>query len=607
MASNTLSEALTASLSFLLHERFPASPQHARRHLTSALRSETYHQLQLFRNLLCQRPATPSLPAEIIFSVDKILLHQLNNKILTSASSIPPRYAIGRNEHREALRLSLWRGDITTLTNVTAIVNAANSQMLGCFQPSHKCIDNIIHGAAGPQLREELASIMTAQGHPEPVGLAKVTKGFNLPAPYVVHTVGPSMKPTDKAPTEKQEKQLASCYQACLNAVEKLPAHEDGRLSIAFCCISTGLFAFPKDVAASLAIRTVIEWCKTHPNTPITDIIFNVFTEEDYALYTSKFDYLNENADQVLDAPKTSIPKPIDVDMVAPNSLVHAKQWIKEADYLIISAGAGLSAADGLDYTCTSLFAQHYPALLELGLSCLYDTIGFTEWPSREVKWGYFMSHANLILHWPKSSLYASLLALASNFGHERLFVRTTNADGLFVANNFPETRVATPQGQYKYLQCFAKCRPDAVFPFAPYLEKALPFIDPRTQALTDKALIPHCEFCGTELTLCVRGGSYFNDAPFEAQEDAWYEFLEEIEGSSNGKKAVILEIGVGMNTAGVLRWPNEELVKESGRRFRLVRVGLGPSASVPFELMEEGLAVVVEGDIGSAVKLLTS
>ncbi|KAF2265254.1 A1pp-domain-containing protein [Lojkania enalia] len=562
----------------------------------------------MLHHVLCQRPPTPALPSHIVEAIDKILIYQRHNRILIPANSIPLRTVIERkskpsNAKKATIHVSLWRGDITTLTDITAVINAANSALLGCFQPGHKCIDNVLHSAAGPRLREEMNRIMKEQGHEEPVGRAKVTPAFNLPAKYIIHTVGPNIDRRSTTPSEEAKKQLASCYSACLDAAETLPLDVNGRLSIAFCCISTGLFAFPKAMAAKIAVRTVIQWCEVHPDTPITDIIFDVFTEEDLNFYSQELDDLEKT---VANASATTVPKRL-TNIVPPKGIESARQWIQEADYLIISAGAGLSASDGLDYTSSSLFAKHYPALLKHGLNRLYDTIGFSSWPSAAVKWGYFFTHANLILQWPKSTLYRSLLDLAERFGETRYFVRTSNADGLFAANGFPERRIATPQGQYRYLQCYAKCRPDAVFPFADYLEKTLPHIDPETCAITDESLIPHCEFCGTELTICVRGGSYFNGGPFEEQEDAWYDFLEEIESNTDDKSVVILELGVGINTPSVLRWPNENLTENSDGKVKLVRVGLGPSACAPFELVECGRVAVIDGDIGTAVGLLTA
>lgn len=168
----------------------------------------------------------------------------------------------------------LWKGDITTL-KCDGIVNAANSQMLGCFCPNHGCIDNAIHTFAGVQLRQECAKIMRKQGYEEPTGRAKITKAYNLPCKYVLHTVGPIVY---GKVTEKEKKQLADCYRSCLAL-----ADENGLESIAFCCISTGEFRFPGDKAAEIAIKAVNEY-KTLTQSKIK-VIFNVFKESDYAIY----------------------------------------------------------------------------------------------------------------------------------------------------------------------------------------------------------------------------------------------------------------------------------------------------------------------------------
>ena len=174
--------------------------------------------------------------------------------------------------------LLLWQGDITRL-KVDAIVNAANSQMLGCWAPLHNCIDNCIHSAAGIQLRQECYELMQAQEHDEPTGQAKITLGYNLPAKHVIHTVGPII-PQGSQPTKEQEAQLAACYRSCLDIA-------DANLlkSIAFCCISTGVFNFPNLRAAEIAIATVKEWICAHHASSITQIIFNVFLDKDYDIY----------------------------------------------------------------------------------------------------------------------------------------------------------------------------------------------------------------------------------------------------------------------------------------------------------------------------------
>jgi O-acetyl-ADP-ribose deacetylase (regulator of RNase III) len=157
---------------------------------------------------------------------------------------------------------------------VDVIVNAANSELLGCFIPLHSCIDNAIHSAAGIQLREACYRIMQSQGHEEATGTAKITPAFNLPARYVIHTVGPIVP--DGRPTPEQEWQLASCYRACLDIAEKHDLH-----SIAFCCISTGVFHFPRQRAAEIAVATASHY----PRRSMDTIIFNTFKDEDDRIY----------------------------------------------------------------------------------------------------------------------------------------------------------------------------------------------------------------------------------------------------------------------------------------------------------------------------------
>ena len=176
-------------------------------------------------------------------------------------------------------RLRLWRGDITTIA-ADAIVNAANSQMLGCWVPGHHCIDNAIHTYAGVQLRAECARIMEGQGHEEPTGQAKVTEAYNLPSKRVIHTVGPL---ANGHPTDLHREQLASCYRSCLNA-----AASERLRSVAFCCISTGVFGFPQSEAAEIAVRTVRDWLDATGSE--TTVVFNVFGDTDERIYKGLLD-----------------------------------------------------------------------------------------------------------------------------------------------------------------------------------------------------------------------------------------------------------------------------------------------------------------------------
>ena len=168
----------------------------------------------------------------------------------------------------------LWQGDITTL-KCDAIVNAANSQMLGCFNPCHGCIDNVIHTYAGVQLRCKCNEIMTEQGYDEPTGQAKITPAYNLPCKYIIHTVGPIVS---GRLTDKDCELLKSCYLSCLKLAEK-----NGVESIAFCCISTGVFGFPQREAAKIAVDTVTEY-KARTGSDIK-VIFNVFKNDDLEIY----------------------------------------------------------------------------------------------------------------------------------------------------------------------------------------------------------------------------------------------------------------------------------------------------------------------------------
>ncbi|WP_439651900.1 protein-ADP-ribose hydrolase [Oceanobacillus alkalisoli] len=172
-------------------------------------------------------------------------------------------------------QLYIFQGDITSLA-VSGIVNAANSELLGCLLPNHNCIDNIIHTHAGVQLRLECNRIMEAQGRKEPVGKAKITNAYNLPADYVVHTVGPYID--ERGVTPLKEELLGSSYRSCLQI-----ADEHGLESIAFCCISTGEFNFPNERAAEIAVQTVQAYLNATKSN--LKVVFNVFKDIDFEIY----------------------------------------------------------------------------------------------------------------------------------------------------------------------------------------------------------------------------------------------------------------------------------------------------------------------------------
>lgn len=235
--------------------------------LSAEVPNDENSQKRLLRALLNVRmPSKPDM--RFVAVQDEYLQEELRKKGVTDIADLPP---VGED-------IYLWQGDITTL-RCDGIVNAANSQMLGCFCPNHGCIDNAIHTFAGIQLRLECAELMAKQGHDEPVGSAKITQAYNLPCKYVLHTVGPIVH---RQLTQAHKTQLADCYRACLQLADK-----HNLQSIAFCCISTGEFHFPPETAAQIAVDTVKQY-KVQTNSKIK-VIFNVFKESDYAIYTGIF------------------------------------------------------------------------------------------------------------------------------------------------------------------------------------------------------------------------------------------------------------------------------------------------------------------------------
>ena len=220
-------------------------------------------QKALLRSLMNVRMAAPI--SEVFLQIqDEYLKEETKKKGITDIRVLKPVEE----------GIYLWQGDITTL-KCDAIVNAANSGMTGCYQPCHNCIDNCIHTYAGIQLRNACAKIMEKQGYEEPTGRAKITPAFNLPCKYVLHTVGPIVQ---GHLTEEHEELLASCYRSCLEL-----ADENDVKSMAFCCISTGVFMFPNECAAEIAVQTVRDYRK-EKNSGI-EVIFNVWKDVDYEIY----------------------------------------------------------------------------------------------------------------------------------------------------------------------------------------------------------------------------------------------------------------------------------------------------------------------------------
>ena len=219
-------------------------------------------QLRCLMNIRCAKP----LDKDFLAVQDRVLHKLTSEKGITDITNLAP----------VSDGIYLWQGDITTL-KCGAIVNAANSAMTGCYYPCHNCIDNAIHFFAGAELRYECSELMKKQGYPEPTGKAKITSAYNLPCDYIIHTVGPIVR---GELTERHCTELESCYKSCLEE-----ACKNNISSIAFCCISTGVFGFPNDKAAEIAVQSVKRF---HSSNNI-EVIFNVFKDIDFKLYKQLF------------------------------------------------------------------------------------------------------------------------------------------------------------------------------------------------------------------------------------------------------------------------------------------------------------------------------
>lgn len=228
---------------------------------------------RLLRSLMNVR--MPGVLSPSVLKVqDEYLQEETARKGIVSVGELPTVKEAFGSGIRHADRISVWRGDITRIS-ADAIVNAANSRLLGCFVPCHGCVDNAIHSAAGMQLRQECFRIMREQGFEEPEGWAKITPGYNLPCRYVIHTVGPVVAGILK---NEHCAALESCYRSCLET-----AKERNFQSIVFCCISTGEFHFPNQRAAEIALNTVLSFLDRESG--IQRVIFNVFKETDWDIY----------------------------------------------------------------------------------------------------------------------------------------------------------------------------------------------------------------------------------------------------------------------------------------------------------------------------------
>jgi O-acetyl-ADP-ribose deacetylase (regulator of RNase III)/NAD-dependent SIR2 family protein deacetylase len=473
--------------------------------------------------------------------------------------------------------LHLVRESIVTLP-VDGIVNAANSAVMGCFREEHRCIDNVIHSAAGPRLRVDCGRLVEAGLTPLAPGKTLVTPAHALPSKWVLHTVGPALS-DGRAPTTDDAVRLASCYTSCLDAAAEL-----GMRSIAFCCISTGLFGYPQAEAATLAVATVQEWlarAQRRKLPTIPAVVFNTFTDRDTRLYA---DLLHLPVPDVADA-----------------AVRRARAMLKDATHVLVTGGAGLSAAAGIDYTDRKLFARLFPDIVPYG-GTMYELLHWDGAGDPRRLWSYRARQVHAVRFSDDivtTPVYPELRRLVAD---KDTFVATSNCDAMFERNGFDVDRIHTPQGVYALLQCLTPCRPDATWASEPIIRRLVDSIDPATGELAPDAELPACPHCGGPVFFCVRGGDWFIESPFQRSASARRAWLDDIRADPSAR-LVVLELGVGFNTPSVLRWPDEEVVR-SMPGASLIRVNL-QDASVPADLTARAVSLPL--DCTKAVQQLSA
>ncbi|POM70661.1 Appr-1-p processing enzyme family protein, partial [Phytophthora palmivora] len=469
----------------------------------------------IVHHLLVVRPppddSVDTSEEELYSQIDSLLhLELTQRKTIVDAYNLPPVMSSSSPDARGFEQIALWKGDITTL-KATAIVNAANSALLGCFQPSHKCIDNVIHSMAGPRLRAACHDIMSRQAKEEAVGNAQITPGFALPASYVLHTVGPQLRHGSQ-PTASEREQLQSCYTKSLDLLLKKVGQTEEHVSVALPCISTGLFAFPSDVAVPLAVDGVLEWLAEHQEqTRGWRVIFNTFLKRDYDLYK---DYIESKCPGNMTLP----PAPVS------SALQSALRTVQDADYLLVAAGAGMSAAAGLDYTSEAVMKKFHPGIRKIlpSFRTMYNSIGYTKW-DEALMWGYLFKQISMVrFDWVRHRTvptYDYLKTIFNSFESRNpgsAFIETSNADGMFEQEGFDTKTIYIMQGDYGRIQCSKPCSEDSVWSSRPFMEKALKSFNPETYRIEDPAGIPKCPKCGGKMFLLLRVDDTFLQSALE-------------------------------------------------------------------------------------------
>jgi O-acetyl-ADP-ribose deacetylase (regulator of RNase III)/NAD-dependent SIR2 family protein deacetylase len=405
---------------------------------------------------------------------------------------------------------------------------------------------------------------MEQRGYPLRAGtLPIITPAFNLPSEYVIHVTGPQI-PKGGSPTETSRDLLASAYRGSLQQCA-----DNGIRRIAFCGISTGLFGFPKDEASSIAVATVLEWIRAHPEQQLDLVVFNVFSDHEEALYRGKLANLHTTHHNV--GQNAVVSRPSSQTSIRSKTLRLAKKWIGQADTVLICAGAGMSVKEGeMVYSNPADFAHYYPWFSKWGYKTSYQVMGLGYDPRvpMAAKWAMWAKHMHL-QRWEfePNDGYQTLLNMVKD---KDFFVLTSNVDACFERSGFAKERIYTPQGEWTYYQCKQACRTDAIFESRPMLDEVVPHIS--SDGFVPEHLIPKCKFCGGEVFGNVRSDGNFLHQKYEAQNDALRRWMQK-HGNDPNRTIAIIEIGAGFNTPTVTRFPIESYAKQLDSRGHLIRI----------------------------------
>lgn len=515
-----------------------------------------------------------ALSEDFLKTESRVLSALTKQKNLTSIDDLKPLQP----------QLYLWEGDITTL-EVDAIVNAANSEFIGCRIPNHNCIDNAIHTWSGVELRLACHNIIERQGNNEPVGKAKITPAFNLPSKHVIHTVGPYVD--TRGVTAMRKELLASSYRESLKVAD---AHNLD--SIAFCCISTGEFNFPNDQAAEVAIQTVQKYIKETGSN--INVIFNTFKPQDTEIYQEKLSKAPEEAPtkQTNQAPTKEWQALKNQNNQPQAEQLH--QLIEEADAVVVGIGAGMSAAAGFTYVGPR-FDDNFPDFIEkFGFFDMLQAF-VSHIPDWQEYWA-FNSRFTLLNYFdqPVGQEYLELKEILKD---KEYHVITTNADNAFYAAEYDRDQVFYCQGEYGLWQCENFCHQET------YQDEALirQMVEEQENMKVPEELIPMCPKCGAHLEVNKRDAvkGMVEDAYWHEQENRYHTFLEE----HQGEKVLFLEIGVGNTTPQFIRDPFQEWTGENSNAV-YVMMNQKPYR-IPREI--QGRSVRINEDISEVISTIVS